>query len=178
MSAHGARQQRKLAKKKAEREQKRRLLAIRQSPGLPELAAMCRRGVILKTAVSQETFDGGPGYAWISRKLPDGRVTFASFMLDVWCLGVMDVTFVVGTASDVDAASSMSRKCSRLKATASVAWRTLRTTGAITIFTIRWKGIGWSGSPHIRGTAPFHWPRAVESVSAMSSCETKHYPEP
>jgi len=100
MAAHGARQQKKLAKKNAAREQKRKQLAIRQAPGLPELAAMAKRGTIISTAVSQEIWDEGIGYAWISRALPVGRVAFASFMLDVWCLGVKDVIFNIESAGE------------------------------------------------------------------------------
>lgn len=102
MAVHNTRRQKKLAKKKAAREQKRKELAIRNDPGFPDLAAMARRGTIVATAVSLDLWDNGLGYAWISRKLADGRVAFAAFMLDVWCLGVKDVYFDVDSASEVE----------------------------------------------------------------------------
>jgi hypothetical protein len=98
MATHGSRQQKKLAKRKAERSQKQKLAALLSAPGLPQMALLARKGTITKTAVSVELWERGIGYAWISRTLVDGRVVFANFMLDVWCLGVKDVIFDVRTA--------------------------------------------------------------------------------
>jgi hypothetical protein len=95
MATHGSRQQKKLAKRKAERSQKQKLAALLSAPGLPQMALLARKGTITKTAVSVELWERGIGYAWISRTLVDGRVVFANFMLDVWCLGVKDVIFDV-----------------------------------------------------------------------------------
>ena len=118
MAAHGAKQQKKLAKKKADRDQKRKSLAQRYAPGMPQLAAWARQGEIVTTAVSADMFHEGLGYAWISRQLHDGRLIVANFLIDVWCLGVKNVLFKVGTPSE--AALNYRRMGEELT------WRTIR----------------------------------------------------
>jgi hypothetical protein len=89
MSQHGSREQKKLAKKKAKREQKRNLgrqflswpLAVfRNLPTAP----------IVEALEPVELWDKGIGTLILSRRLPDGQVAAGLFLVDTWCLGIKD----------------------------------------------------------------------------------------
>lgn len=91
MATDARKRQRQLEKKKAKRKEKR-----------SEIAASGREakapasGPILDCLVENSLFsDIGVGVVIFSRRAPGGGVTFASFLVDVFCLGVKDAHFAV-----------------------------------------------------------------------------------
>ena len=88
MSKHGSRQQKKLAKKKAKRTEKRAVLAQRAEAGIQSLLRHAGDWPILETTVPTNMWDEGMGQAIIARQMPDGRIAFAVFLVDTYCLGV------------------------------------------------------------------------------------------
>jgi hypothetical protein len=87
---HGARQQKRIAKQKAKRQAKRSFLARRTSSDPTVRLQQAGKWPVYRSIVSTELWDEGIGYAVIAREDPDGQIVFASFVLDVLCLGVKD----------------------------------------------------------------------------------------
>jgi hypothetical protein len=97
---HGARQQKKIAKQKAKRQAKRTLLARRTSKDPTIRLQRTESWPVLEAHVSAELWDEGIGYAVLARQEPDGEVVFASYLVDVLCLGVKDTFWRTGTLAD------------------------------------------------------------------------------
>jgi len=86
--SHNARQQKKLAKLKAKRTEKRQTIA-RQTSNDPTIRlAGAADWPVIDSLVGQGIFDSGLGTALVSRRMPDGGVAVASFVVDVYCLGI------------------------------------------------------------------------------------------
>ena len=87
---HGASRQKKLAKQKAKRSEKRTDLARRSSndPTIRLLRVADRP--IVHALIAEEIWEIGMGSAAIARKESDGRLLYAAYLVDVYCLGVKD----------------------------------------------------------------------------------------
>ena len=97
---HGAKQQKKLAKQKAKRQAKRSVLA-RQSSKDPTIRLQrTEKWPVVQAFVSTELWDEGIGYLTLARQEPEGGIVFASFLVDVFCLGVKDSFWRAGTMED------------------------------------------------------------------------------
>lgn len=97
---HGAGQQRKLAKKKAMRSQKKARLSRRDSmdPGVRLHGA--EKWPVVSAYVAEDIWEDGIGYLVIARQEGEARVVFASFLIDVYCLGVKDAFWKAGSPGD------------------------------------------------------------------------------
>lgn len=90
MSKNEARRQKQLAKKKAKRDEKRTQMA-RQSSDNPMIRlAGAELWPIVDALVPESLSSNGIGQLVITRRLPDGRLALAQFLVDVYCLGVKD----------------------------------------------------------------------------------------
>jgi hypothetical protein len=88
MSKNEARRQKQLAKKKAKRVEKRTEIA-RQSSDNPLIRlAEAESWPIVDALVPESLWAQGIGQLLITRRLPDGRLAIANFLVDVFCLGV------------------------------------------------------------------------------------------
>jgi hypothetical protein len=90
MAQHGRREQKKLAKKKARRAEKRAHAVGRDDAWM---AAVLRSGSewpILEARIPVNLWDEGIGGLVIARRVPDGRLAVANFLVDTYCLGVKD----------------------------------------------------------------------------------------
>lgn len=118
MANHGARQQKKLAKQKAKRTEKRTQLT-RQSSQDPtvRLQGISRRPIV-GAFVPETMWDMGIGMVFIARGMPDGRIAWANFLIDTYCLGVKDATWNISVPGEFDAVVDHIRQGSPLKAVA------------------------------------------------------------
>jgi len=88
---HGAREQKKLAKQKAKHNARRKQLA-RQSSSDPMIRLKsAERWPIVSVLVPEELWNQGLGQLVFARRMPDGNLACAVFLLDVFCLGVKNV---------------------------------------------------------------------------------------
>lgn len=97
MPRHGNRQQKKLAKKKAKRADKRSFLARRAHSGIELILRQAGEWPILEAMIPSNLWDQGMGQPIIARQMPDGRIAFAVFLLDTYCLGVKDAFYNILT---------------------------------------------------------------------------------
>jgi hypothetical protein len=94
---HGARQQKRIAKQKAKRQAKRSLLARRTSKDPTIRLQRVENWPVVQAYASAELWDEGIGYLVLARREPEGETVFASFLVDVLCLGVKDAFWRAGT---------------------------------------------------------------------------------
>lgn len=87
---HGAREQKRLAKQKAKRDDRRRDLARRTSSNPVHRFQSTEHWPVVACLVPDDLWDTGMGTVAIARKMPDGELAVAGFLLDVFCLGVKD----------------------------------------------------------------------------------------
>src|SRR4051794_5195702 len=99
---HGARQQKKVAKQKAKRTAKRSILLRRNSndPNIRLQAA--EKWPVVRALVGAELWNDGLGYLMIARQESEGRLVFAVFLVDVFCLGVKNAFWLAGSRADLD----------------------------------------------------------------------------
>jgi hypothetical protein len=97
--SHGARQQKKLAKQKAKRAQKRATLAQRTSNDPTIRLRRAERWPVVHSLVSETLWDEGIGYVIIARQELEGQLVFAIFLVDVLCLGVKDAFWRVDSVA-------------------------------------------------------------------------------
>ena len=97
---HGAKQQKKLAKQKAKRQAKRHVLAQRSSKDPTIRLQRTEKWPVVRSLVSTELWDEGIGYLVLAREEPEGGTVFASFLVDVLCLGVKDCFWEAGTREE------------------------------------------------------------------------------
>lgn len=98
MALDERRRQQKLAKKNAKRKKNVVMVAKKAQSHVVNLmndpttvAIAARASVAHECYASRHLFDVGMGNVVISRLLPDGRIAMATFLLDVYCLGVKNV---------------------------------------------------------------------------------------
>jgi hypothetical protein len=91
MAVDPRKRQKKLERRKAKQKAERRELARRESRGIASRLEAASAAPILHCCMADTIWSTGIGNVLISRKLNDGRVAFAVFLVDVYCLGVKDV---------------------------------------------------------------------------------------
>ncbi len=97
---HGARQQKKLAKQKARRSEKSSQL-LRHNSDDPAIRLQgAEKWPIVQTLVGADLWDDGIGYLVIARQESAGRLIYANYLVDVFCLGVKDAFWQAGTAGE------------------------------------------------------------------------------
>lgn len=96
-------------KRAAKAARRKKLLAERRKAAMAEtqisLATRIRRmagAPIHACLVSEALFEIGTGYMVLARKAADGRMAMATFLLDVYCVGVKDVVLRVDEASEIE----------------------------------------------------------------------------
>jgi hypothetical protein len=87
---HGARQQKRLAKQKAKRDQKKRQLARVTSDNPMISLREADSWPIMATLVPEGLWESGLGQLVIARRAPSGKIACGVFLVDVFCLGVKD----------------------------------------------------------------------------------------
>ncbi len=98
--SHGTKQQKKLAKQKAKRSDKRSELLRRDSKDPTVRLARAEKWPVVQALVAKELWEDGIGYLLIARQEAEGRVVFGSYLVDVCCLGVKDAFWKPGTLGD------------------------------------------------------------------------------
>ena len=107
MARNEQRRQKKLALKKAKRNEERRVIARAESSGISGGMALASRWPVVQARVSATLWDQGMGYAVLVRRGPGGLAAMAMFLLDVYCLGVKDV--IAHVAPDHAISASVAR---------------------------------------------------------------------
>lgn len=97
---HGARQQKRVAKQKAKRQAKRSLLARRSSKDPTIRLQRVENWPVVNAYTSTDLWDEGIGYLVLARQEPEGAIVFASFLVDVLCLGAKDAFWRAGTMEE------------------------------------------------------------------------------
>jgi hypothetical protein len=97
---HGARQQKRIAKQKAKRLAKRQIVLGRSSKDPTIRLQRAEKWPVVRALVGASLWDEGIGYLLIAREEPEGRLIFASFLVDVYCLGVKNAFWRAGTHKD------------------------------------------------------------------------------
>lgn len=95
MGQHGSRQQKRLAKQKAKRTEKRTQLARGTSNDPSIRLRSVPEWSIVDTLVPTDLWERGMGQVIISRRTPDGNIACAVFLLDTWCLGVKNAMWKI-----------------------------------------------------------------------------------
>lgn len=91
MAQHQKRRQAKLERKRSERKATRREQTRRRSVGLAGQMQQAAQFPVLHSQVADNLWELGIGQVLLSRQMSNGQVAFASFLVDVFCLGVKDV---------------------------------------------------------------------------------------
>jgi hypothetical protein len=96
------RRQKKLERRKAKAKAKKKALARQESRGMAARLEEAAEAPILHCYTTDILWDEGLSPVLISRKLKSGHVAFVIFLVDVYCLGVKDVTLGVAPRSRYD----------------------------------------------------------------------------
>ena len=97
---HGAREQKRLAKQKAKREAKRRQSAIRNSPDPTVRLKGADRWPVVDALIPEYLWSTGIGSLVIARRISQGQLACAVFLVDVFCLGVKDALWKIVTPGE------------------------------------------------------------------------------
>lgn len=100
--SHGARQQKRLAKKKAKQSEKRSIQLRRDSKDPNIRLRAAERWPVVRAVVSDGLWDTGIGHLLIARQESQGRLVLAVFLVDVYCLGVKDAFWRAGFQADLE----------------------------------------------------------------------------
>jgi len=100
---HGAREQKKAAKQKSKRDARRKQLARASSPNPMVRLKHAADWPIVGCMVPDELWETGLGQLVFARRMPDGQIAIAVFLVDVFCLGVKNVFWQIGTRNQYDA---------------------------------------------------------------------------
>jgi len=115
---HGARQQARLASQKAKRSAKRSILLRRNSKDPTIRLQGAEKWPVVQALIGSELWNDGIGYLTIARQGPDGRLIFATFLVDVYCLGVKNAFWSEGTRENLDDLIQRMAKQQRMRAIA------------------------------------------------------------
>jgi len=102
MSKSEARRQKQLAKKKAKRVEKRTFLARANSDNPMIRLAQAEAWPILESLVPEELWERGMGNLVLARRMPDGQIAAAFFLVDTYCLGVKDAFWKILPGSEYE----------------------------------------------------------------------------
>jgi len=98
---HGPRQQKRMAKQKAKRSAKRSIL-LRHSSNDPTIRLQrAEKWPVVQALVGDQLWNDGIGCLAIARQESEGRLIFAVFLVDVYCLGVKNASWRGGTHQDL-----------------------------------------------------------------------------
>jgi len=92
--------QKKLARKTAKRKEKQRQIRSAGSLSKTDQAARQSRKPVLGCVVPTQLFDTGIGTVVFARGEANGEIAMATFLVDVWCLGIKNAMYRVGDAKD------------------------------------------------------------------------------
>jgi hypothetical protein len=98
--SHGARQQKKVAKQKAKRSDKRSDLIRRSSNDPTVRLQRAEKWPVVHALVGENLWEVGIGYLVIARQEAEGRLIFGVYLVDVYCLGVKNAFWHAGTNGD------------------------------------------------------------------------------
>jgi hypothetical protein len=90
---HGAREQKRLAKRNAKRDTRRQQLARRNSPDPTVRLKDAERWPVTACLVPENLWQLGIGNLVIARNMPGGGLACGIFLVDVFCLGVKDAAW-------------------------------------------------------------------------------------
>jgi hypothetical protein len=90
MALDPRKRQKKIEKRKAKQRDKHRELAMRRPQSISDRLAITASAPILHCYAMAEIWQEGIGQVFLSRQLNNGQVAFASFLVDIYCLGVKD----------------------------------------------------------------------------------------
>jgi len=93
MAQHGNRAQKKLAKKKAKRAERKSHLTRHPTDWTASVLKSAGEWPIVEALIPSNLWDEGIGSLVISRRMPDARIALANFLVDTYCLGVKDAYF-------------------------------------------------------------------------------------
>jgi hypothetical protein len=99
---HGARQQKRAAKQKAKRSAKRAVLIQRTSTDPTIRLRAASRWPVIEAVASSAIWQDGIGYLCLARENPQGELAIGVFLVDVYCLGVKDTFWQIGTRTKLN----------------------------------------------------------------------------
>ena len=102
MAADPRKRQKKLQRRAGKRQDKRRELSKSQNIGLGDKLVKAAQFPVLHARATQELWSKGLGWVLFSRLFPDGRVAFAMFLVDRYCLGVKNISCEIGMRTDYE----------------------------------------------------------------------------
>jgi hypothetical protein len=97
---HGARQQKKIAKQKAKRAEKRQSLFLRTSKDPTIRLRGAAKWPVVQALASTELWKTGIGSLTIARQESEDGLIFAVYLVDVFCLGVKNAFWRPGTPGE------------------------------------------------------------------------------
>ncbi|HMF36683.1 MAG TPA: hypothetical protein VKF17_08590 [Isosphaeraceae bacterium] len=97
---HEAGKQKKLAKKKAMRSEKRARLLQFNSKDPTVRLRRAEKWPVVQALVGAKLWEDGIGYLMIARQEAEGRLVFGVYLVDVYCLGVKNAFWSAGTPGD------------------------------------------------------------------------------
>jgi hypothetical protein len=97
---HGAGKQKKLAKQKARRSEKRSRLLRRDSKDPTVRLQGAEKWPVVHALVDANLWKDGLGYLTIARQESEGRLIFGVYLVDAYCLGVKNAFWSAGTPGD------------------------------------------------------------------------------
>jgi hypothetical protein len=116
MAIDPRKRQKKLERRKAKQKAEKRQLARLKPQGLAARFEQASEAPFLHCCVSAEIWTAGIGQVFVSRQLPNGNIAFASFLVDIYCLGVKNaMAEIVGPAKyDFDLYGKLTREYTML----------------------------------------------------------------
>jgi hypothetical protein len=100
VARHDARKQKKAAKHKAKRSQKRAQERRRDSKDPAIRLQNAERWPVIEALVAGALWENGIGPLTIARQEGEGRLVFAVYLVDVFCLGVKNAFWSAGSPAD------------------------------------------------------------------------------
>lgn len=97
---HGAKQQKRVAKQKVKRLEKRSLLFRRSSKDPTIRLQAAEKWPVVQSLVGASLWDQGIGHLVLARQEPEGGLSYAVFLVDVYCLGVKNAFWRAGSPGD------------------------------------------------------------------------------
>src|SRR5277367_6694263 len=99
---HGARQQKRATKQKAKRSAKRAVLMQRTSTDPTVRLRDAAKWPVIEAVASSAIWQSGLGYLCLARENPQGELAIGVFLVDVYCLGVKNTFWQIGTRTKFD----------------------------------------------------------------------------
>jgi hypothetical protein len=99
---HGAKEQKRIAKQKAKRAEKRLNLIRRTSTDPTIRLQRAEKWPVVRALAGAELWEVGIGDLAIARQESEGQLVFGFFLVDVYCLGVKNAMWRAGTPGDFE----------------------------------------------------------------------------